>query len=132
MSAVVEKNINFSVQNRRYGDTRTKCYLLIEFVTNEITFKLYQFMVVDLSVIAEYQMRILMDLKWLHSLSILHDSQTMETKCTILEMVYILDTEGIRSTMTDTHARLNLLCDIFITSKDSPYTTHDSGVADLV
>jgi hypothetical protein len=60
----------------------------------------------------------------LHPEHIILDGQVVKPEATVLEVVNILDPEGIRSPVLDPHAIFALLRDVVVTTEDGPNSTH--------
>lgn len=60
-------------------------------------------MVVDLSIVAEPQVRELLDAQRLHAVQLVHDGQTVEAEAAVGEAVDVLHAEGVGSSVSDLH-----------------------------
>ena len=84
------------------------------------------FVVVNFSVVHEIYIGVLESSHWLHSIQIIHDSQSVKGKARAWKMIDIFYSESVWSPVCDLVRCVALERDVPVTPEYSPYTAHGS------
>ena len=71
---------------------------------NVVNSNTYPFVVVDLAVVAEPEVRELLHSQGLHAIQLVHNGQTVETEAAAGETIDVLEAESIRTPMRNLHS----------------------------
>ena len=84
----------------------------------------YQFVVVNLAIVAQPEMRQRPNPHGLHPVQVIHDRQTVEPETAVTEMVDVLNAERIGSPVRDVETSSALFRHVFITAEYRPDSAH--------